>query len=436
MELGELILPLVVSILIGALIGLEREKTKQATKGLSAVGIRTDILVSLFGAIAAFLGQQYHPMLFVICLTALIIFSISSYTYLLTKHGRIGITTEISTILVFLYGAMTMAGYIQLAIILSVVTTLILSVRKALHKVIYKLSEGEIFDTIKFAIIALIILPFLPNTTYDTQIVQFISPQAQLPSAFHQINVLNPYNIWTLVVLISGISFLGYILIKTLGKDRGLSITGLLGGLYSSSATTAVLSIKSKELPQIKNPFLAGITLASATTFIRTFILIRTLSAELFISTLIPLALMCGYLLTVGCYFMFTSKKEHTPTTTKSFETPFKLKNALKHTGYIVAGLVIAKLLLSYGNVNWYYLTAGIISLVTSDDPVIISTSSTAGTLISMEHATNIIIIISYINMLQKVLFMQLLGNKKLVKPLIAIFGGLLLVTLGGVIYF
>lgn len=435
MDLATIALPLAVSIIIGALIGLEREKTKQTTKGLSAVGIRTDILISLFGAIAAFLGQEYHPVLFIFCLAALLIFNITSYIYMMFKFDRLGVTTEISTILVFLYGALTMAGYMQLAVILAITTTLILSVREYLHEAIYKINYRELFDTIKFAIIAFIILPFLPNKNFDIDLFHFFFPDQEPPKTFSDINVLNPYNIWLLVVLVSGISFLGYILVKTLGKKRGIGFAGLLGGLYSSSATALTLSSKSKELPKTKIPFIAGITLACATSFIRTYIEMRALNEELFFRTFIPVGLMFLYLLCIGIYLMLISQKEKIDST-KSFETPFSLKKAIKLGAYIVGTLLLSKILLSYASINWYYVIATATALLGTDDPIIISTSATAGTLINFTDAKNIILLVLYINMFQKVIFMYFFGNRKLTKHLAFIMGGLALVTLGGVIYF
>lgn len=435
MDLTKIIIPIGVSILIGALIGLEREKTKQLSNGLSAVGVRTDILIALFGAIAAFLGQQINPAIFLFCLGAMLILTISNYIYLSIKHGRIGVTTEISTILVFLFGAMAMVGYSQFAVILAIITTLILSVRQEIHKVIYKINSHEIFDTIKFAIIAFIILPFLPNQNYDLQLFNLIFPNQQPPATFNQISVLNPYNIWFLVVLVSGISFLGYILVKVLGNKKGISFAGLAGGLYSSSTTSLTLATKSKELTKTKMPFVAGITLACAISFLRTYIEIRATNQELFSRILIPVTFMFVYLLAVGFYLMLRSGKEKI-TNTKNFKTPFELKKAIKLGIYIVSALLIAKIVLSYVNINWYYIISGVLAFFAIDDPIIISTSAAAGKLMSFDHAKNIIMMVLYLNMAQKVAVMYFLGNRKLVKPLAMVFGGLLIVTAASFFYF
>lgn len=434
--LNDIFLPLATSLLIGGLIGLEREKNKQELKGISAVGIRTDLLISLFGALSTFLGQTYHPIFFLLSLGAILIFTICSYIYLMVKYQRIGVTTEISTILVFLLSALSMAGYAQLAVVLAIITVLILSLKSHLHDAVAKINQQELFDTIKFAIIVFIILPFLPNKDFDLDLFHMLFQGQQPPETFQQISVLNPYKIWFLVVLISAVSFVGYILIKLFGKKKGISFAGLLGGLYSSTATSLTLAQKSKELPKTGTPFIAGITLACGISFIRTFIEIRALNSELFLRTLIPLSLMFIYLMACGLFFVFWKKKEKTIEHETNFETPFKLKQALKLAIYLVCSLLLGKILLSYTSINVYYLVAGAMAFFAIDDPIVITTSATAGSLISYDHAKNIILMVTCLNMVQKVAMVYFFGNRRLLKPLAAIFGGLVIVTIAGLIIF
>jgi len=436
MDLFTDILPLGVSIVVGALIGIEREKAKQNTKGMSAVGIRTDILICLFGAISAFLGQKLNPAIFIICLVSLMVFTISSYIYLSITHERVGITTEISTILVFLYGALAMAGYMQLSVILAIVTVSVLSVRKVLHKAVYTINDTEMFDTIKFAIIAFIILPFLPNQSYDNTIFNYIFPGQQPPASFNSVNVLNPYNIWFLIVLVSGISFLGYIMVKALGKNKGIGFAGMVGGLYSSTATSLTLAYKSKEMPKTQAAFVAGITLACGISFIRTFIEIRALNEQFFNHVLPAILPMFGYLMIAGLFLMFRTKRETVKESANQFETPFKLGSAIKLGAYIVGALVVAKLLLAYSDINLYYIISAGMAFFAIDDPITISTSTAAGSLMTFNQAKNVIMLALFLNMVQKVATVYFFGNKKLAKPLAAIFGGLLLVTLFSLVYF
>lgn len=435
MDFDQQLIPLGASILIGALIGLERERKKQTEKNLSAVGIRTSILISIFGAVSAYIGQIYSPIIFIIAFLAMILFTLSSHIFLVAKHGRIGVTTEISSILIFLFGAMCMIGLVHIAIILTIVTTLILSLKDYLHGVAGNISDQELYDTLKFGIIAFIILPFLPNQSFDQSILGPFLPQIDLASGFSTVEVLNPYRIWLLVVFVSGVSFLGYILVKLFGKKVGISLSGLMGGLYSSTATSITLASKSKELLKTIDPFIAGITLACAISFIKSFIFIRALNETLFEKTLIPLSLMFLYLLAIGLYLMFKTKKKKISSSSK-FKTPFSVIKAIKLGGFIVGALLIAKISLSYAGVELYYVIATLSAFFAIDDPIVISTASTAGNLLNYADAKNIILIVTYLNMVQKVFIMYFFGNRKLVKPLAVIFGGLFLVTIVGFIYF
>ncbi len=433
-EASDALIPLGASLAIGALIGLEREKNKQNALGINAVGIRTDILICLFGAAAAFLGINVNPWIFILSLLALSAIVLASYIYLSRKHGRIGITTEISTILVFLTGAIAMAGYVQVAVVIGILVTFILSIRKIIHEAVSNINHAEIFDTVKFAIIAFIILPILPNRSYDDQVFGYFFPNAQQATALHNIEILNPYNIWFLVVLVSGVSFLGYILVKYIGRNKGITFSGLVGGLYSSTATSLTLAAKSKELPKTRLPFLAGITLACGISFLRTFIEVRAMNEELFFRIFLPVSLMFAYLMIVGLFLFIRSKHEKIDHK-ENFETPFKLKQAVKLGLFIVSTLVITKIVLSLAGINLYYVLASLMALFAVDDPVIISTAASAGKLLTMEQSKNLILTVNFLNMVQKIGTVYFFGNKKLAKPLAFIFGGLLLVTLACIIY-
>ncbi len=423
------------SVVIGALIGLEREKAKEHKQGNSQIGIRTDILICLFGAISAFLGKTFSPVLFLVCFSALVLLTLASYIYLAIAQKRIGITTEISTIIVFLLGGLAMTGYSQLALILAIIVTLILSIKRALHSAVTKINAQEIYDTIKFAIIAFIILPFLPNQYFDRQIYSNILPNINPPAAFDQIQVLNPYNIWFLVVLVSGISFLGYILAKTVGNKKGIGISGLIGGLYSSTATSLSLAHKSKSNPDVTIPFISGIVLACGMSFLRTLIFLRALNVDLFNRAFIPVTLMFVYLMGIGLYFLLSKKKDKIIHTT-DLKTPFELNEALKLAGFITAALLISKIMLTYVSITYYYFVAAAMAFFAIDDPFVISAAASAGKIITITEAKNVVLLVLFLNMLQKAFLVLLFGNRKLFKPLLKIYIGLFLVSLIGFLYF
>lgn len=427
------------ALAIGALVGLEREKTKQKANNNSPLGIRTSIILSLFGAISAYLGQLFHPGIFLIAMIGMILLILSSHINLVVRNNRIGITTEISSLLVFLYGALCIFGYVHLALIAGIIMTFVLSLRKNLHSWVKKINQKELFDTLKFAIIAFIILPLLPNESYDHVLLSFL-PTHSIHGSAESIQVLNPQRIWFMVVLISGISFIGYILVKIFGKKKGIGMVGILGGLYSSTATSLMLASYSKKHPESTTPFIAGIVLACATSFFKMFLVIETINQTFFARTFISMGLMFLFLMGTGLILFFKNKNT-TETSANSlrafegFKTPFTLKNALKLALFLTVTLLIAKITLSYASIELYWFIAGAMAFFAIDDPIILSTATSAGTLLTFVEAKNIVLVAIFLNMIQKAGMIYLFGNRNLIKSLILIFTGLLLVTVIGFLY-
>ncbi len=169
------------------------------------------------------------------------------------------------------------------------------------------------------------------------------------------------------MVLVSGISFLGYILVKTVGNKKGISITGLIGGLYSSTATSLSLAQKSKTYPDITVQFITGIIFSCSVSFLKSLIYIRTLNEDLFNRTLIPVLLMFLYLMAVGLFLLLRKRKDKV-THLDDVKTPFELIEALKLGGFITGALLISKIVLSYASVSLYYVVAANELHLRSDD--------------------------------------------------------------------
>jgi uncharacterized membrane protein (DUF4010 family) len=224
-----------VALFIGLLVGLQREYTmdEYSAEGRAEMfaGLRTFTLMALVGAAAAMVADMLDsPWAFVGIVFPLGLLIAVAY-FITAWRGGMGMTTEVAALVTILAGALAYWEQITLAVALAVVTTGLLSLKLELHGFVERLTREDIFAVLKFALITAIILPVLPNETYG-------------PPPF---DVLNPYTIWLLVVLISGISFLGYVLIKLLNAREGITLTGLLGGLASSTATTLSFAERSQK---------------------------------------------------------------------------------------------------------------------------------------------------------------------------------------------
>lgn len=289
MELLPLFYSFGVALGIGLLIGLQREYAFDPDQAHEKfAGIRTFSLMSLFGWTAAFLADQLeNPLVFVGLIFPGALLILLSY-YLIAQQGSsVGLTTEFAALLTLLIGASAYWHDLVIPVALGVITFVLLSLKLELHSLVARITREDILATLKFAIITAIILPVLPNRSFG-------------PPPF---DVLNPYKIWLMVVLISGINFLGYVMIKIVGSRRGISLTGFLGGLVSSTAVTLSFTKSSRTQPALAKPFALAITISWLVMFIRVLVEVSVLNIPLLqvlwipiVITIVVTALYCVYL--------------------------------------------------------------------------------------------------------------------------------------------
>jgi uncharacterized membrane protein (DUF4010 family) len=238
--------PYLVALAIGLLLGLERERSHNRT--LSA-GSRTFALLSLLGATAATFG----PWVVIAGLVG--VGALMALAYFRSSDEDLGTTTEIAALVAYLLGAL---AYTQpaVAVALAVVVVALLLSKKRIHRFARDIvTEVELEDAVKFFVVAFVILPLLPNRPMGPY------------------GVLNPEKVWLLVVLLTGIGWVGYIGVRALGPQRGLLVTGLAGGFVSASATTASMGRLSRGAVGLRAP-LASALAASLATFIQLLVVI------------------------------------------------------------------------------------------------------------------------------------------------------------------
>lgn len=268
-----------IALLIGALVGIDREKKKDAEPGHTA-GIRTYILLALVGAASAWVALELNAV-WIFVATLLAVSAIIIAGYILqnrTQDDAIGLTSEIAAIAVCLLGAMVVIGYPSLAVALAVVTSAVLAYKQPLHGLVDRIGTDDIFAGIKLLIASFIILPLLPDEAIDPW------------------GAINPYKLWLLVILIAGLSLIGYVATRMLGKAQGTAVTGLAGGLVSSTATTLNFARSSRHepAPADGHAVSAGILLAWLVMFVRTTVLVAFMNPALLKTMWIPFAAMGG----------------------------------------------------------------------------------------------------------------------------------------------
>ena len=252
----DLLMQAMTALGIGLLIGLEREYGQREIDGkvkhIEAAGIRTFTMIALFGNLLTWFPmplQFWMPalgLLFIACISVL--------SYWRTNHGKhadMGFTSEIAMLLTFLLGTLAGFGMPLLATMVAVLMVVLLFFKQYLHQFSHGLSAMDIRQALLFLTISIIVLPILPDHNYGPY------------------ESLNPHRIWLMVVLISGIGFAAYVTMKALGQRSGLLITGILGGLASSTAVTLAMSRLSQKDPSLQCPASLATVLACGTVFPR-----------------------------------------------------------------------------------------------------------------------------------------------------------------------
>lgn len=310
-----------VAALLGFLIGLERER-KREIHGSIFAGVRTFPLLALFGAVTGYLAQLIGLVVIPSGFFALAVLLGLAY-WRATEGEKVGGTSEVAALVAFGLGVVTGYGQFVVALAGAVLTTGVLSLRKELHTLAGGMSREDLFAVVQFAAVSLIILPLVPDEEYGPW------------------GVWNPRTIWILVVLISGISFFGYLATKAVGARRGISLGGLLGGMASSTAVTLSFSGRSKNKPELGTMFAVGVLAASAAMVIRLLVLLSVVRPDFIVPMLVPLgALFC--ITAVGGLIMHRKSRHEEPAGI-ALENPFEIKTALRFGVLFAIILLVAK---------------------------------------------------------------------------------------------
>lgn len=248
---------------LGVLLGLERERAKQREP--SFAGVRTFGLFALAGGVAGFLDIALaRPWLALAVFVATAGLILVSYA-ITARRGELGMTTEVSALLAVLLGYLCVCGYVAAAVGLAVASGTVLALKEWLHHLAARIEPADIEATLKFAIVSAVVLPLVPDQTFGPP----------------PLDVINPYTIWLMVVLISGLNFASYLLVKVVGAEHGIGLTGLLGGLVSSTAVTLGFAQRSRQEPAQVPALALGILVAWTVMFARVVVLVGAVAPRL-----------------------------------------------------------------------------------------------------------------------------------------------------------
>lgn len=376
-----------VALFIGMLVGLQREYSYEEDRRpeeKTFAGVRTFALFGLLGCAGAYLADLLETIwIFVALLLILGAFIAVSY-FVTASAGRVGMTTEVAALMTLVAGALCYLDQLALAVALGVVATALLSFKIELHGFASQLTREDVVAALKFAIITAIVLPVLPNDSFG-------------PPPF---DVLNPYKIWLIVVLISGISFLGYVLFKLVGGRRGIGLTGILGGLASSTATTLSFAERSTRTAGLARTFALAIMLAWTVMFGRIIVEVWAVNRALLTYLWVPIALTA---LAAVAYsvFLYVSPQQDDQEEVK-ISNPFELRTAITFGLLYAVVLLVARAAQLYLGDVGVYISSFVSGLADVDAITLSVAELSANGSLELKTAAEAIVIAAFANTLVK----------------------------------
>lgn len=337
------------SLGLGMLVGFQRQWTASAVGG-----IRTFPLVTLLGTLIGVIGPEFGWLAASGLVGVASLLVVANVAKQQNGDTDPGMTTEVAALVMYVVGLVLAAGEFAAAILVSGVVVMLLHWKNWLHGLIERMGEQDIRAVMNLVLIALVILPLLPDQAYGPY------------------DVLNPYKIWLMVVLIVGISIAAYVVHKWLGARAGVVLGGMLGGLISSTATTVSYARQARSNPQLALAAAMVILIASSVVNVRVLFELGVVAPELLKSALPPIGIvLLVMVLECGVLYLFSRKAT---STAPPPENPAQLKPAVFFGAlYAVILFLVAATRDLFGQGAVYGIAA--ISGLTDVDAITLSTA-------------------------------------------------------------
>ena len=316
-----------------------------------------------------------------------------SYWHKLTTAQPAGVTSEMSGLATYLVGALVYYEHFWIATTLSVASLLLLELKVGLERLATRSAPGEVLTVAKFLLLSAVILPILPNQEFGP---------------FH----LNPFKTWLVVVAVSTISYGSYILQKLTKEHGGVVLAAFLGGAYSSTLTTVVISRRAAH-EQHPHLFAGAILIASGVMYLRLVALLALFNRHLMSLLVLPFLVLAGLAIAVG--WIWSRRPDVSADAVKrQFEpnNPLELLAAFLFALLFLAMLVATQLAVTYlGRAGVNALAA--IMGVTDVDPFIMGMTQAAGSLTPLKIAAAAVLIAAASNNLIKGIYAYSLADRK-----------------------
>jgi uncharacterized membrane protein (DUF4010 family) len=389
-------LNLAVALLLGAIIGLERGwDAREQKSGERIAGIRTFALVGLLGGISALLAREITQWAFPVLLVSVVAMAIVAYSERLEHIRNFSITGMVGMVLTFCFGAVAVAVDPVIATAAAVVTAIILDNKQEIHGWVNKLKEHELDAALKLLLISVVMLPLLPN--------EKMGPGG----------VLNPREIWWMVVMIASISFVGYFAIRVAGTRKGILFTSLFAGLSSSTALTLHFARQASKTPQLNAQFATGILIACGTMFPRILVYCLVINPDLLPSLIWPVLVMTALLYGPALVIWRKNDRELQVSQPTLNQNPLDLTSALVFGALLTAILLMGEFLGNWlGDAGIYFLAAT--SGIADVDAITLSLTRMSNNSLAMGTAVIGIVIAAATNNLVKSALAGFVGNRQI----------------------
>jgi uncharacterized membrane protein (DUF4010 family) len=409
MVLGPLFLQLGIALGLGLLVGLQRER-----KTGDIAGFRTFPLVTLTGTLSGLLALHFGGLVLAGAFVALaVLVLVGNLAKIQGGHPDPGITTEVALLLMFAVGALLAVGPPQIAVAVGAATAVLLQLKEQLHGFAARLSEADLRAVMQFVVITLIVLPILPNRTYGPY------------------DVLNPRQVWWMVVLIVGISLGGYVGQQLLGRRAGTLLGGVLGGLVSSTATTVTFARRTKAGAASAEVAAQVILIAGAIVYLRVLVEIGIVARALLWRALAPLGTMM--VLTAVLALLRRRRGGDAGVGDDGSEpvkqdNPTELRAALAFAAlYAVVLLAVAWAKARLGSAG-LYAVAALSGLVDLDAIALSSAQLVRGGGLAADAAWRVVLLASLSNVAFKGAIVAAAGGRRLARLVLPLWGVVLLV--------
>ncbi len=319
-------------VLFSLSLGMERRKQYESKAAQQTFGTdRTFTFIGVLGFLL-FMADTTTKIPYLFGMGILTLFMAIFYTSKVFKEQHYGLTSIILSFVTYGFPLFLHTMTLWLSLLLFVVVLLLSGIKKPLKKVSRKIDDDEFLTLVKFLVIAGIILPILPKEN------------------IHEFVPVSPYKIWLAVVVVSAISYLSYLLQKYVFPNSGLLLTALLGGLYSSTASTIILSRKSKNDDEHPKAYAGAIMIGIAMMYVRVFILLLIFNSELVLGSLPYFVILFVVTVLVGMLFYNSDKKLPRAKDEEVFEddNPLEFKVAVLFAGLYVLFSMITNFALTY----------------------------------------------------------------------------------------